>query len=141
MNDGNPALRTLNQKDQDFQIDTTALHASWEGFHDPHSSLIGYWCKIGTCRGCDDVLSEQYIGLQTGTFLETKLKGLSDLQNPSEIKKNTYQSQHVPFFCQKGRMNLTEKRLFIRFHPVGPEHYSLHGKISLDFRRKFRVFL
>ena len=66
--DGNPELKTSNQKDQDFQTDTTTLHAFWEGFHDPHSSLIGYWWRVGSCQLCDDVLPEQYIGLETGLF-------------------------------------------------------------------------
>ena len=66
--DGNPGLITTAQKDQDFQTHTTTLHAFWEGFHDPHSSLIGYWWKAGTCQGCDDVLPEQYVGLQTSMF-------------------------------------------------------------------------
>ena len=33
----------------------------------------------------------------------------------------TYQSQHVPFFSSKNRINLTENQLSIRFHSVGPE--------------------
>lgn len=70
--DGIPSLPSLSsdgKKDQDFQADTTTLYASWEGFHDPHSSLIGYWWTCGTCANCDDVLPEQYVGLQTCMYL------------------------------------------------------------------------
>ena len=57
---------TPNRKDQDYQTDTTTLCASWEGFHDPHSLLIGYWWKVGTCPSCDDVMHEQHVGLNVG---------------------------------------------------------------------------
>ena len=65
-------------------------------------------------------------------------------KNPSKLKKNACQSQHVPFFFQKNKTNththththphtphthtqneqhtFDRKRLFIRFHSVGPEH-------------------
>ncbi|XP_072034094.1 uncharacterized protein [Amphiura filiformis] len=68
--DGSPDLMTPNQKDQDFQTDTATLHAFWEGFHDPHSSLIGYWWIAGTCPECNDVLEEQYVGLHTNVSVE-----------------------------------------------------------------------
>ena len=40
-----------------------------------------------------------------------------NLQNPSEIKKNTSQSQHIPFFS-KYCMSLIEKRLLMRIYSV-----------------------
>ena len=53
-----------------------------------------------------------------------KVKGtVSDkknLQITLDIKKNTFQSQYVPFFS-KNCIILTEKQLFIRFHSVGNE--------------------
>ena len=63
--DGNPELATSDRKDQDFQTSTKTIHAFWDGFHDPHSILVGYWWMVGTCPECDDVLLEQQVGLQT----------------------------------------------------------------------------
>ena len=54
---------------------------------------------------------------------------------------NIVQFQHVVFFSQINRLNLTENRFFIRFYSVGPNTVSLHGKICLNFRNKFCVSL
>ena len=64
--DGNPALQSAAKHDHDFQTDLEVLHAFWEGFHDPHSSIIEYRWAIGLCRGCDDVQTQQSIGLAEG---------------------------------------------------------------------------
>ena len=45
--------------------------------------------------------------------------GIGKIFKPLRNKKNTYQSQHVPFFL-KNPINLTEKQLFLRFHWRGP---------------------
>ena len=66
--DGDPGIKLASGKDKDFQTNTSTLQAFWEGFHDPHSSLIGYWWSIGTCASCDDVLPEQYVGLRISTY-------------------------------------------------------------------------
>ena len=65
------------------------------------------------------------------------LKGLSsdkiNLKTTLDIKKNTFQSQHVPFFS-KNRTNLTEKQLFIKFHSVGTERcFSTYKKFSIFY--------
>ena len=43
------------------------------------------------------------------------------LQSPSEIKNDTFQSQHVPFFLKKSH-KFDRKKTLIRFHSMGPEH-------------------
>ena len=70
--------------------------------------------------------------------LSVVASGLKNLQNSSDVKKNTCQSQRVSLFLKK-HINLTEKQLFIRFHFVALITVSLHGKISLNFRIKFGV--
>ena len=64
--DGDLALESANHRDQDFQEDRTAIKAFWEGFHDPHSAIVGYSWKAGVCRGCGDVVPSQLVGLDTG---------------------------------------------------------------------------
>ncbi|XP_078578622.1 uncharacterized protein LOC144863374 [Branchiostoma floridae x Branchiostoma japonicum] len=49
--------------DGDFQLDIETLHAWWEGFHDPHTALIGYSWSVGTCPGCHDVMESEDVGL------------------------------------------------------------------------------
>ncbi|KAI8477563.1 hypothetical protein Bbelb_447040, partial [Branchiostoma belcheri] len=49
--------------DVDFQTDTGTLHTWWEGFHDPHTALLGYSWSVGTCPGCDDVMEAEDVGL------------------------------------------------------------------------------
>ncbi|XP_070573756.1 uncharacterized protein [Ptychodera flava] len=50
-------------KDKDYQTHLDYLTAHWYGFYDPHSPVIGYSWKIGSCSECDDVLSEEDVGL------------------------------------------------------------------------------
>ncbi|CAH1259274.1 ADGRL2 [Branchiostoma lanceolatum] len=52
-----------NSHDVDFQTDIETLHTWWTGFHDPHTALAGYSWSIGTCRGCDDVMEAEDVGL------------------------------------------------------------------------------
>ncbi|XP_078682399.1 uncharacterized protein LOC144916875 [Branchiostoma floridae x Branchiostoma belcheri] len=52
-----------DRHDVDFQTDTGTLHAWWEGFHDPHTALLGYSWSVGTCPGCDDVMETEDVGL------------------------------------------------------------------------------
>ena len=55
---------------------------------------------------------------------------LKKSSNLSEIKKKPV-NHNMYHFSSKYRINLTEKRLFIRFHSVGPEHcFSPWKKIS-----------
>ncbi|XP_071784665.1 uncharacterized protein [Asterias amurensis] len=63
--DGDRSLASSNHRDRDFQEDRKTISAFWEGFHDPHSALIGYSWRAGTCKGCSDVISEQNIGMDT----------------------------------------------------------------------------
>ncbi|XP_022105050.1 uncharacterized protein LOC110986986 isoform X2 [Acanthaster planci] len=68
--DRNPAHASANHRDQDFQEDRTVLRAAWKGFHDPHSSIVGYSWRIGLCPGCSDVVPEQHVGLDTDVRAE-----------------------------------------------------------------------
>ncbi|XP_071798435.1 uncharacterized protein [Asterias amurensis] len=63
--DGDPSLASSNHRDRDFQEDRKTISASWEGFHDPHSTIVGYSWTTGTCKGCSDVIPEQRIGMDT----------------------------------------------------------------------------
>jgi hypothetical protein len=47
----------------------TQLSVYWEGFHDPHSAIKYYNVHIGKCPGCDDVVTQQYVGIHTGNYL------------------------------------------------------------------------
>ncbi|XP_072048763.1 uncharacterized protein [Amphiura filiformis] len=58
--DGNVTLT-----DQDFQVNTKVIYASWEGFHDAHTGVIGYTWRVGSCAGCDDVLPDRDVGYTT----------------------------------------------------------------------------
>lgn len=48
----------------------THLFLRWEGFHDPHSVIKYYSVLIGTCPGCNNVMTEQTVGVHTGIFLK-----------------------------------------------------------------------
>lgn len=54
--------------DLDNTNDHTKIAAHWKGFHDPHTSIKEYFIAVGSCSDCDDVLVEQTIGLQTGSW-------------------------------------------------------------------------
>ena len=66
--DGNQADAPSNHRDRDFQGDRSTIRAFWEGFHDPHSAIVSYSWRAGTCSGCSDVLPEQLVGLDTGNL-------------------------------------------------------------------------
>ncbi|XP_022088109.1 uncharacterized protein LOC110977889 isoform X2 [Acanthaster planci] len=68
--DGDPTQAPVSHRDQDFQGDRAALGASWEGFHDPHSTLVGYSWFAGTCEGCSDVVPRQHVGLDTSVLAD-----------------------------------------------------------------------
>ncbi|XP_070562336.1 uncharacterized protein [Ptychodera flava] len=54
-----------SNKDIDYQSNTKSLKVYWEAFNDPHTRVTDYAWTIGTCPGCDDVLGEQHVGLNT----------------------------------------------------------------------------
>ena len=63
----------ITQTDQDFQVDTGVLYSSWEGFHDPHTGIVGYSWRVGSCPGCDDVLPDRDVGLVNGESFEVSI--------------------------------------------------------------------
>ncbi|XP_022103295.1 uncharacterized protein LOC110986023 [Acanthaster planci] len=68
--DGDLVRVPANHRDRDFQEDRTELRAFWEGFHDPHSTILGYSWRAGMCPGCSDVVPEQHVGLYTDVVAE-----------------------------------------------------------------------
>ncbi|CAH1259452.1 Hypp2286 [Branchiostoma lanceolatum] len=52
-------------QDADFQTELDTLHASWTGFRDAHTAIMGYGWSVGTCPGCDDVMEAEHVGLLT----------------------------------------------------------------------------
>ncbi|XP_076075242.1 uncharacterized protein LOC143046127 [Mytilus galloprovincialis] len=58
-------------KDIDFQTNMTHLFFRWEGFHDPHSVIKYYSVHIGTCPGCNNVMTEQTVGVHTDFTLHS----------------------------------------------------------------------
>ena len=64
--DSTDATNNTHLRDFDWVKEMTSLCASWEDFHDPHTSIMGYSWNIGLCVGCNDVLVEQYLGLRNG---------------------------------------------------------------------------
>lgn len=61
--DGSPDKVPSYMKDIDYQTDTKTLSSYWEGFHDPHSTINTYYVSVGTCIKCEDVLTNQDIGI------------------------------------------------------------------------------
>ncbi|ESO88609.1 hypothetical protein LOTGIDRAFT_165393 [Lottia gigantea] len=51
-----------NIADIDYISYTLPPSVRWERFHDSHSSIKHYSVKIGTCPGCDDILSQTETG-------------------------------------------------------------------------------
>ncbi|XP_077866322.1 uncharacterized protein LOC144354078 [Saccoglossus kowalevskii] len=49
--------------DEDYQIHIDHLSVWWEGFHDPHTEIVGYSWKVGSCVNCDDILEKQDVGM------------------------------------------------------------------------------
>ena len=64
--DGPPINGTDTESDYVRSHDT--IHAHWNGFHDPHTSIIEYFITVGSCKECDDVLVKQPIGVREGTL-------------------------------------------------------------------------
>ncbi|KAL3841826.1 hypothetical protein ACJMK2_019925 [Sinanodonta woodiana] len=68
--DGNSSLADqLGIKDLDFQTDLKNLTVRWEGFYDPHSAVTSYYISVGTCPQCEDILTEQNIGIKSEVTL------------------------------------------------------------------------
>ena len=61
--------------------------------------------------------------------------GKKNLLNPAQIKTNTCKSQYVPMFLKKSH-KFNRKTTFIRSHSVALSTFSLHRKLSLNFRIK-----
>ena len=55
---------TLN--DIDYVTNTSVIEAHWTEFYDHHSTVIEYYVSVGTCKGCDDVLQQQPVGIMLG---------------------------------------------------------------------------
>ncbi|CAH1249044.1 SCARF2 [Branchiostoma lanceolatum] len=51
--------------DLDYQTDKTTISAHWGGFHDPHTDIISYKWRVGTCPLCRDVLEEVDLGIKS----------------------------------------------------------------------------
>ncbi|XP_076075248.1 uncharacterized protein LOC143046131 isoform X2 [Mytilus galloprovincialis] len=63
--DGSSNTTESPTKDIDYQRDMTHLSVYWEGFHDPHSVIKYFNVHIGTCPGCNDVMPEHTVGINT----------------------------------------------------------------------------
>ena len=66
MYDGRRPDRAVAVKDADTQTDMSEIAAFWEGFYDPHTNLKEYFIHVGTCKGCQDLVQDQTIGLTEG---------------------------------------------------------------------------
>lgn len=44
--------------------DTYAVH--WTDFIDPHTTVKEYYISVGSCKECDDIITEQSVGVATG---------------------------------------------------------------------------
>ncbi|XP_021356985.1 uncharacterized protein LOC110452658 [Mizuhopecten yessoensis] len=74
--DGKRDNQPSNMLDRDFQTDRSYIAAFWEGFHDPHSNIREYSVSIGTCRGCQEVLETQAVGITNEFVLSMKHLGV-----------------------------------------------------------------
>ncbi|CAC5422078.1 unnamed protein product [Mytilus coruscus] len=61
--DGDNTVLTGDVKDIDYQTETKVIHVYWEGFHDTHSVIQEYFESVGTYPQCDDILTEQAVGI------------------------------------------------------------------------------
>ena len=66
--DGSPEKALSYMKDVDYQTDIRTLSSFWEGFHDPHSTIKTYYVSVGTCTDCEDVLTNQVIGISNSNY-------------------------------------------------------------------------
>ncbi|XP_078621331.1 uncharacterized protein LOC144887808 [Branchiostoma floridae x Branchiostoma japonicum] len=48
--------------DLDYQTDKTTISAHWGKFHDPHTDIVSYTWRVGTCPMCRDILEEVDLG-------------------------------------------------------------------------------
>ena len=64
--DGQRGGSYKQHKDVDYVADSTLIYVYWEGFHDPHTPIHEYIVQVGSCENCDDVLSQQPVGFDTG---------------------------------------------------------------------------
>ncbi|XP_046572415.1 uncharacterized protein LOC124280510 [Haliotis rubra] len=60
--DGLQSATSNDDKDKDYITSVLEMGAYWEGFDLPHSSVVMYKVKVGTCAGCDDKLEEIEFG-------------------------------------------------------------------------------
>ncbi|KAK3581570.1 hypothetical protein CHS0354_031918 [Potamilus streckersoni] len=68
--DGNSSLADqLGVKDLDFQTNLKNLTVRWEGFYDPHSAITSYYISVGRCPQCEDIMTEQMIGIKSEVTL------------------------------------------------------------------------
>ncbi|CAH1794767.1 unnamed protein product [Owenia fusiformis] len=57
-------------RDLDYQVDGSTLCAHWKGFTDPHTEIIEHLWQVGTCEGCDDIVTQHSIGLKTEVCMD-----------------------------------------------------------------------
>jgi hypothetical protein len=67
--DGSPEQALSYMKDVDYQTDIRTLSSFWEGFHDPHSTIKTYYVSVGSCSDCEDVLTNQDIGISNSNYI------------------------------------------------------------------------
>ena len=80
--DGSPEQTLSYMKDLDYQTDIRTLSSFWEGFHDPHSTIKTYYVSVGTCPDCEDVLTNQDIGITNSNYISSLSKyGLPLVRN------------------------------------------------------------
>ncbi|KAJ8299760.1 hypothetical protein KUTeg_023820 [Tegillarca granosa] len=65
--DGNRSYSDV-YKDIDYQSDTSAIYAHWEGFHDPHTQIKEYFVSVGSCPQCDNTVNYQSVGVKTNFY-------------------------------------------------------------------------
>jgi hypothetical protein len=73
-----PAPGTVNDgtgADIDTQVSTTSISATWSGFSDPESGILGYHWAVGTTTGGQDVRPFTSVGTATSATAELSLTG------------------------------------------------------------------
>ncbi|WAR05117.1 hypothetical protein MAR_020486 [Mya arenaria] len=51
--------------DKDYMTSSNIVQAYWTHFVDAHTPVREYFVSVGTCKECDDVLTEQSVGITT----------------------------------------------------------------------------
>ncbi|WAR04893.1 hypothetical protein MAR_020262 [Mya arenaria] len=59
--------------DIDYMTSTNTVHAYWTHFIDAHTPVLEYFVSVGTCKECDDVLTEQSVWIKN----EIEIDGLA----------------------------------------------------------------